>query len=305
MFVRDRTILVVDDESAIRDIIKRKVTAATDFKVIEAENGFDALKKIKEHKVDLVVTDIKMPRMTGIELLNEIRRAGLDIPVVIITGYGTLDDAIDALRLGAFNFIKKPFQNNELLSVIDKVFTLHEEEVHLKDVLPFVEAQTAQLTIPNDPRLFQGVIAFVNELAKDCWADYVSGAVDIKICLFEALLNAFEHGNLEINNQEKGRLLETSPIEYEAYLTDRMKLEPYVSRKIYVSVDVNSERAVISVADEGQGFDVLSLPDPTDHKNIMKNSGRGLLLIKSIMSDMSFNESGNKIIMTIFKKTKE
>ena len=302
MLKREKKILVVDDEAVIRDIIKRKLISATDFSVVEAEDGYDALERLREGKIDLIITDIKMPRMSGIELLAEIRRLGLDTPVIIITGYGTLNDAIDALRLGALNFIKKPFHTNELLGVIDRVFTVFEEKVFLKDVLPFVNSQTAHLVLPNDHMLFQGVISYANEIVKTSWPEYVTGAVDVKICLYEALLNAYEHGNLEISSQEKEAILEKDPGSYEDFLFERAKQAPYCERKIDVRATIDTAKAVFRITDEGPGFNVKSLPDPTDPDNIMRNLGRGILLITSMMSDVSFNESGNALTMTMNRR---
>ena len=299
---RDKVILVVDDESLVRDIISRNISSSTDYSVLEAEDGFIALDKLKNNKIDLLITDIKMPRMTGIELLGEIRRIGLDTPVIIITGFGTLNDAIVALRLGALNFIMKPFRTNELLSVIDKVLTASEEKVSLSGIIPFIKSQTTSVILPNDHTMFQGVISYVNELVKTCWQEYISGAVDIKVCLYEALLNAYEHGNLEVNSNEKEQMLERDPNHYENFLINRMKIEPYASRKIHLNVDINAERAIFSVEDEGYGFNVSGLPDPTAIDNLIKNLGRGILLIKSIMSEVVYNEKGNKVTMTMIRR---
>ena len=299
---RQKTVLIADDEAMIRDIIKRKLLAATDFSIVEAEDGQDALEKLGQHRIDLVITDIKMPRMTGIELLGEMRQAGFDIPVIVITGYGTLNDAIEALRLGAANFVKKPFQANELLSVIDKVFTVHEEKVFLRDIVPFIKEQKADLELPNDHHLFQGAITFANEVLRNCWPEYISSMLDVKICIYEALLNAFEHGNLEITSAEKEKALNEDPLGYEKYLSDRTRLEPYSNRKIRLHFDVNSETASFVVNDEGPGFDYAALPDPTDPENLMRNLGRGLLLINSIMDEAKFNESGNEITMKISRE---
>jgi len=302
---RDRVILVADDEPIIRDVIVRKITSAADFKVIEAEDGLDALDKLKANKVDLLITDIKMPRLSGIELLTEIRKSGLDTPVIIITGYGTLNDAIEALRLGAMNFIKKPFHTNELLGIIDRVFTIYEEKVYLKDIVPYVEAHSARLDFPNDHSLFQGVITYANELIKNCWPEYTSGALDVKVCLYEALLNAYEHGNLEITSKEKEDLLERETSYYERVLEEREKREAFRSRRIALDFDIDTEKVVISVEDEGNGFDIRNIPDPTDPENLMKNLGRGILLITSIMSDVSFNEKGNRITMKLLRRKLE
>ncbi len=299
---RQKTVLIADDEAMIKDIIRRKLLAATDFGVVEAENGRDALEKLAENKIDLVITDIKMPVMTGIELLGEMRKAGFDIPVIVITGYGTLNDAIEALRLGAANFIKKPFQANELLSVIDKVFTVHEEKVFIRDIVPFITAQNAEMELPNDHHLFQGVITFANELLRHTWPEYVSSLLDVKICIYEALLNAFEHGNLEITSADKEDALSRDPLGYEKFLTERTRQPEFANRKINVRFKVDSEVAVFNIKDEGKGFDFDSLPDPTDPENLMRNYGRGLLLIRSIMDDVEFTENGTLISMKITRE---
>lgn len=299
---RQKTILIADDEAMIKDIIRRKLHAATDFAVIEAVDGQDALEKLGKHKIDIVITDIKMPRMTGIELLGEMRKAGFDIPVIVITGYGTLNDAIEALRLGAANFVKKPFKANELLSVIDKVFTVHEEKVFLRDIVPFITEQNAELLLPNDHHLFQGAITFANEVLRNCWPEYISSLLDVKICIYEALLNAFEHGNLEITSAEKEVALNKDPLGYEKFLSERSRREPFADRKIGLKFHVNCDIAEFVIRDEGKGYDFRSLPDPTDPENLMKNYGRGLLLIRSIMDDVKFNEAGNEITMTITRE---
>lgn len=303
MKVRQKKILVVDDEDIIRSIIKRKIIAATDFAIEEAIDGKDALEKLQASQFDLIITDIKMPRMTGLELIAAMRASGIDSPVIIITGYGTLNDAIEAIRLGAVNFVKKPFQTNELLGVIDRVFTIHEEKVSMRDVVQFITGQGVTLSLPNDHLLFQGAIAFVNEVVKGSWPEYAKSAIDLKICVYESLLNALEHGNLEIPSDEKENLLEESTESYEEYVEERRFQEPYASRKILLELNIESDKLTISVEDDGSGFDHEDLPDPTDPENLMKNLGRGILLIQNMMDEVEFNDAGNRITMTLLRQS--
>jgi DNA-binding NtrC family response regulator len=110
-------ILIVDDEQDVRDVLEFYL-ASLDVEVLSAVDGADAIKLLFEHKIDLLVTDIKMPRMDGIALLKEARSLGIEIPVVILTGHGDKELAIQAMRLGAVDFLDKPFSGEDLLHSI-------------------------------------------------------------------------------------------------------------------------------------------------------------------------------------------
>ena len=105
------TILVVDDEASIRRTL-REILEYEDFAVDEAVDGEEALEKIRENRYDLVLLDIKMPKKDGMEVLSEI---GTDVPVVMISGHGTIETAVEATKLGAFDFVEKPPDLNRLL----------------------------------------------------------------------------------------------------------------------------------------------------------------------------------------------
>jgi DNA-binding NtrC family response regulator len=121
MAATGKTILVVDDEAIIREAIRRVLERTTSFHVLTADDGEPALETFKQEHVDLVVTDLLMARMGGIELLRQLRQLAPDLPVIIVTGYGTLEDAIEALHLGVSDFVKKPFDIRELIHTIDAV----------------------------------------------------------------------------------------------------------------------------------------------------------------------------------------
>ena len=101
------TILVVDDEVGPRESL-RMILKPT-YEVYTASNGQEALQFIRREKIDLVTLDLKMPGISGIDVLKEINKLNADIEVVIITGYGTLTNAVEAIRYGAVDFISKPF----------------------------------------------------------------------------------------------------------------------------------------------------------------------------------------------------
>jgi len=112
-----KTILVADDEAGIRDSLRRLLEYEK-YRVVLAEDGQTALRKVDTEVVDLVLLDIKMPGMDGMEVLTRLHESRSDLPVVIISGHGTIQTAVDATRLGAFDFIEKPIDADRILLVI-------------------------------------------------------------------------------------------------------------------------------------------------------------------------------------------
>ncbi|MDR1756743.1 MAG: sigma-54 dependent transcriptional regulator [Culturomica sp.] len=110
-------ILIIDDERSIRNSLKEILTFEK-HEVILAENGLDGLVAVKSEKPDLVFCDIKMPKMEGIEVLERIKEFSRDTPVVMISGHGTIDTAIEAIKKGAYDFIEKPLDLNRILITI-------------------------------------------------------------------------------------------------------------------------------------------------------------------------------------------
>ncbi len=112
-------ILIVDDELNMR-LVLQAMLKKEGYAVTTASNGMEALKILKVDQMDIVVTDLKMPKLDGMGLLGEIIRDYPSIPVIIITAHGTIATAVDALKKGAFDYITKPFEQDELKQVIQK-----------------------------------------------------------------------------------------------------------------------------------------------------------------------------------------
>jgi len=111
------SILIIDDERPIRNTLK-EILEYEKFKVDEAEDGLAGLEKIKAGKYDLIMCDIKMPKMDGIEVLEKAVDLGIDTPIVMISGHGTIETAVEALKKGAYDFISKPLDLNRLLVTV-------------------------------------------------------------------------------------------------------------------------------------------------------------------------------------------
>ena len=112
-------ILVIEDEAAIRRVLIKIISEESDsYDVEEAENGLDGIEKIKDNDYDLVLCDIKMPKMDGVEVLEKAKKIKPEIPFVMISGHGDIDTAVNTMRLGAFDYISKPPDLNRLLNTV-------------------------------------------------------------------------------------------------------------------------------------------------------------------------------------------
>jgi len=114
------TILVVDDEEGIRSSLK-DFLEENQFDVLAAENGQEALEIIEKNSIDLVMTDLLMPRMDGIALTRTVIEMGFDIPIIVMTAYASIENAVESIKAGAAEFVSKPFKFNHTLFIIKKV----------------------------------------------------------------------------------------------------------------------------------------------------------------------------------------
>ncbi len=126
-------ILIVDDEIGPRESLRMILKPS--YNVYAVENGYAAIQMIQQTEMDVLTLDLKMPGISGIDTLKEIRVIDPDVMVIIITGYGTLKSAIEAIRYGVFDYIPKPFNVPEILAIIDKSIQRRKLNLKVKEVL--------------------------------------------------------------------------------------------------------------------------------------------------------------------------
>ncbi len=124
---RKGNILVVDDDATVRSGLNR-ILDAQGYAVETASTASEALEMLSHHPFDLVLTDLQMPGMDGLELLGEIKGRTSNMPVVMITGHGSMDTVIQALRRGVSDFVNKPFHPDDILNIVDREVALHRQE---------------------------------------------------------------------------------------------------------------------------------------------------------------------------------
>ena len=295
---RTSTIIVVDDEEVIRFNLQKKLSRLG-YNVISLEKAEDALYILKNGEdVDLIITDIKLRKMDGIELLRRVNAKDDPIPVLIISGHGNVEDAIKALRYGASDFIRKPFDINDLASSVRSILRRKTEKRLAESFARFMQYEKSVFKIPNDSTVSN---AISYRLTKDLVPSGLFNATtaqNVALALQEALSNAMYHGNLSIPSS----IREDMGIKgYNEEFEKRRNEERYKESRVIITYELTGEYVEYIVEDEGNGFDFSSLPDPRDPENFFKNSGRGLLIIRIHMDEVEWNKKGNVIKMRKYK----
>ncbi len=114
-------VLLVDDEDRFRQTLKKRVSSR-EYNVFDASNGIQALEMIREEPMDVVILDVRMPGLSGLETLTEIKKISPETEVILLTGHASIDPAIEGMRLGAFDYLMKPCELEELMVKIDNAF---------------------------------------------------------------------------------------------------------------------------------------------------------------------------------------
>ncbi len=140
----DKLVMIVDDEPDMLAMLRQVVEKKCHCRVLTATSGLVALNSLSKHHPDVIITDIKMPDLNGLELLKKIRSHDMTISTVVMTGYGTIDMAVQALKDGAYDFLQKPFEKDHIVRIIENCL---ERTALLRDNLQ-LQKKLSNLTLP-------------------------------------------------------------------------------------------------------------------------------------------------------------
>lgn len=286
-------ILVVDDNPVDRTLISRLLEARSDWQVDSVPDAPAALQYLQQQDADLVVTDLQMPGLDGVELVREIRKLENPVPVVLVTAYGSERESLAALQAGAANFSHKSRLKRDLVPTASSVLDWAEKIRSWAHpvVSPDQDESRLALVLHNDVNQIPRLIEMFSDRLPH-WAR--PDELRISMALDEALTNAICHGNLEVDSALKES---DDPDRYHTACRSRLDAEPYCQRRVRVEACFSPCKIEIQIRDEGPGFNPDLLPDPTLPENIFRPSGRGLLLIRTFMDEVAHNPTGNQITL--------
>ncbi|MGB7925075.1 MAG: ATP-binding protein [Pyrinomonadaceae bacterium] len=260
-----RRILIVDDNDELRAVLEEALLELG-HEVVATGDRMEALSREDLDEFDLIISDLTDDADSGIELLSEIKRKCLLVPVVVSSEEAEHPNVVKAFKMGAANFLRQPYNKDELYGIVEKTLAYKLRFVEDLQALPYVR-EKIDFELPSDIRLMNGVLHYlIDRVAK-------LGVINpdnsnLFVALDEAFVNAVKHGN----KNDPGKL-------------------------VRITAELSSREARFTVEDEGEGFNVQEIPDPRDPENLFKTSGRGVLLIYNIMDEVAYNARGNRLTM--------
>lgn len=285
-------VLIAEDNSTALNYLTA-VIQRQGYQWLAAHDGVEALELFERERPDLVITDIQMPRMDGITLLQTIRETNTDVVVIIITGEGSAESATRALHAGANNYLQKPVSDKQLLQLLRKYAVLISERDAGHELERMVLERSLIMQIDNRIEATTRTAQYLLSQTKIDFSE--KERLDLILGLDELLSNAIEHGNLGITQREKEDAL---------YKPDGLRLihEQRLSRsdlaRRVVTIEYHGARGSFCewiIRDEGAGFNWQDVPSPLAPETVYKPCGRGIFLSRMIFDHVEYRDRGNTV----------
>jgi CheY-like chemotaxis protein len=286
-------ILVVDDIAVERRFAGGLAERHAGLHAIYAANGSEAMEMIARESPVLVLTDLQMPGMNGLQLVEAVRAQHPHLPVVLMTAHGSEDLAFQALKAGAASYVPKRDLAHQLGPTLVQILVASAAGKRRRRLLGFLEARTSVYCLENDPAMGAEIMGLLSEELASVGFGDENTRMRLTIALQEAFSNALYHGNLEVSSD----LRQDDERRFYELAEARRTMASYRDRRIRVRARIERQEVQIAVSDEGPGFDTSRLERPFDPEDLMRIGGRGLSLIRTLMDEVTFNETGNQINM--------
>lgn len=286
-------VLVVDDSMVDRTLVKGLIGRDESVIVKTVANGVEALASIEQAVPDLVVTDLVMPEIDGLQVVEEVKRRWPAVPVILMTSRGNEEIASEALKRGAAGYVAKARLNTDLPHTVNNLLNIAASRTDFAHVMGRMSNVELSMSMDNDWKRVNTFVKFFQDGVAPMGLFDQTDRTRMGVALTEALLNAILHGNLGVSSElrEEGLHL------FFEQARQRSQEKPYSDRQVFVNARWTPKECEFVIRDEGEGFDVSALPDPTDPENLVRASGRGVMLMQMFMSEVEFNERGNKVRM--------
>lgn len=286
-------VLVVDDSPIDRILAGNLLAQTGGWTVDYASDGQEALDVIHRRRPDLLVTDLQMPEMDGLELARAVRRDFPDVSIILMTARGSEEIALQALQAGAASYVSKRALAQRLVETARRVLSARHDDLVQREVMRRLSARTEEFSLENDLDLLLPLSRYLQLSLAQLWGLDLSTRMQIGMAIEEALLNAMYHGNLEVD----ASLKETDDAAYLHEAEEHRNVEPYCDRKIEVDVRITPLAATYTIRDEGPGFDLSTLPTEAAAEDLDRPCGRGVMLMRTFMDEVTFNDQGNQVTL--------
>lgn len=283
------TVLVVDDTAVDRKLAGRLLEKSANIRVIYADGGRQALELLATECPDLIVTDLQMPDIDGLQLLTAVEENYSEIPVVLMTAHGSEDIASLALEHGAASFVPKAELADLLSDTVQQILALSSSDHQYNRLIACSTRTEFEFELENDVELIEPLVELLQQIVTSMRIVEGTRRLRLGVALEHALHNAMFRGNLEIPRGNSG----APDMEL---LQRRLTDSKYRARKVHVLASITRDEAMFVITDQGPGFDIATVPQPGDPDSLT-HGGRGLVLMGTFFSEMRFNSLGNQVTL--------
>ncbi|MCH1913598.1 response regulator [Leptospira noguchii] len=283
-------ILFLDDEEMIRDLFREIFGIIHDLTLIGTAE--EALEICKDKSFDLIITDVRLPKMSGIDFISKLRDKEINTPFIVITGNQDIEISIRALRLGAVDFFIKPFRMDAIRHSLQKFENLFifSQELISKNHFQLTHSKQNFAIRPSLKNLNQYVNLVMRSISL-IPGIHTDDILSIKLALYELLGNSIEHGFAGISYEHKASLL-SSDVDYVDHV-DRICAD--INECVLLEIGFEDHKVYVSLKDRGAGFDPSKVPDPVTDPNASYLSGRGIFLARMNVDELVYNDIGNEV----------
>ena len=230
----------------------------------------------------------------ALQWVERLRAAAPMTPILVITRPGIEAVAAEALLRGVASYVPRRRLQTTFLETVRQVLNVRQATANPTVIEQCLDRLKITLRLPNQESLVPSVIATMEQTCAklDLFDEMIW--TQVAMALDEAVLNAIIHGNLEVSSElrEQG-----DGSAFWDLIHHRQESDPYQSRRVEVTLTATRNQAVFTIKDSGPGFDLASIPDPTDPSHLEDIGGRGLLLISAFMDEVRYNDTGNEVTM--------
>ncbi len=286
---------MVDDSIAIVNSLST-ILKVSGYEVDSAFNGSDALRRIHSGEYDIIICDIEMPGITGLDLLGKVRRDyDRELDVILMTGYLDHDYFIEAIRLGASDFIRKPVDTKQ---IIRSIHGLMERKRTRNDFSDFYQnTELAQFQFVIDPKRFSkfAVSKVFNAYLRQSFQLNHNLLNELLICVDEMIYNAFIHGTLGLSISE--RMLDHNGMQQ--IIAERLSRPEIAAKRLRFEfcIDHQAHTIKIAVEDDGPGFDYEEwLKRVVEEPKLnLDEHGRGISMLYHLADTLEFSKGGRRV----------
>jgi CheY-like chemotaxis protein len=292
--------ILVAEDSPTQSVVIRNLLLTAGFEVQSVTNGVEALEALSQSLPSAVLTDLDMPQMNGLDLVVAVRQKYPQIPVILMTAFGSEEIAVQALQSGAASYVPKKNLAQNLVNTLQDVLDVARASREDSQLAEYLTGLDLRFELPGVTPPVAAVVAAVQDGMNDLKLGDEIDRIRVGVALDTAIHNFLIYGNLELTPeqlQDSYNLLDGGN-SYFKMLADRSQQAPFCNRRIHAAVSITTKSVQCTVRQDGPGLDPQARNQSADSSELEGGRARGWLLVKSFMDEVQFNESGTEVVLT-------